>query len=128
MSMIALLEVTRCIIIAVNRSYWSGRRVCQMTLIVRIAEWTGLSITLLTETWILRRRLLGACRISTAFGASWVLRTTRIEAYIFFSTLWTWTGDYTVRWTNWLEVAFLAEGLEAIVWELAICIGVLGGR
>jgi hypothetical protein len=84
--MLSLLEMTLCVVVAVDGAGGGGCCVDKVTFTVWIPKRTRLSIALLTKAWVVDAGYLGAFRISTVIGTRSFLAM-RVEACVLFGAL-----------------------------------------
>jgi len=125
-SMVLLLEMARCIVVAVHRAGRNWSRMCKVALMIRVTQGTRLGVTLLAEAWLVRGDQPGAVCIDASVCT---LFAARVKASVLFRAVRTGASHSTVWLATRVEIALLAKLLEAVVGELAVDVDVgFGGK
>jgi hypothetical protein len=122
----AFLEMARCGVVTVDSTDRRRSGMGEVALVLRVRQSGGLSVALLTATYLVWASGLCTMRVYAFVCTMLVfLRTPWVKASVVFRAVFgTDIGTVVGRARDWcagrLQIAFLTELLEAVIWERAI--------
>jgi hypothetical protein len=122
----AFLKMARRRVVTVHSTDGGRSGMSEVTLVLRARQSEGLSVALLTAAYLIWTSDLCTLGIYTVVCTMLIfLSTPWVETSVVFGAVCgADIGTVVVRargwWTGWLQIAFLTEFLEAVIWKRTI--------